>query len=821
MIQKFRFMWCSLFGAVFFGFCSAGFCLQFDEQNSCWLGAAEQSPIVTENSLQAAPLGTVNSLVLEFPGVQATAVQTSQGSFTRLSMPDIGTTTETGHPELPVYRRDIFLDAGGTYECQVTVLEEQVFSLRQLGLPVLPLPVHRAVPKVPGALEQVVLSLDPAVYAGSSASNIVRLSETGVVQDQKLFLLEIFPVMWDSDTGDLSLYSKIKVDVVRTDGVSLALKASVSSVSVSNRLLIVSADGLISGLDGFVNHKEAMGWAVDVVSASDAGASCEAIQGHICGRYIRDDMRPSHLLLVGDSDTIPVWTGLGPYAPDTDLYYACMDGESDWFPDMAYGRFPVRTSSQLSNLVQKVILYENSATTLSGFVSNAVFVASSDNYSVTETTHNTVINDHMDPRKYVSEKLYSYSFGAGGDDILVGLNAGCSLLAYSGHGYAYKWRDPEIDISDIYSLTNNGTLPLVASFACDTGSFATMDECFAEAWLRSGSSCGGVAVWSSSEDTYWDEDDILEQCLYDAVFTDGESCLGDIVYQAKQRYLAYYGDVDETRQYFEQYNLLGDPTMSLVVLDGESVADPVAAMRSLLDTSPAAGDMITVSIDLQVADPAPSALIISESLPSGWMVSNAMWNGCSMTPSYTGGEYKWLFGFGTSVSSGTLTYQTRVDGTAGMAYVLNGEVSYGSSTLVAVIGDQTISLNASIDSDGDGIPDDWELLYGLNSTNNADASENGDGDALNNYEEYLADTNPTNGTSCLYITDIHIQNGEAQVSWQGGQNAVQYFECSDDLTANAWQCLRIYPAPTAVTNAITLTNQAAAPSRYYRVRVAR
>ena len=46
----------------------------------------------------------------------------------------------------------------------------------------------------------------------------------------------------------------------------------------------------------------------------------------------------------GDT-SIPVWPGQGAYTPDTDLYYACMDGAGDWLPDMAYGRLPARTGA--------------------------------------------------------------------------------------------------------------------------------------------------------------------------------------------------------------------------------------------------------------------------------------------------------------------------------------------------------------------------------------------------------------------------------------------------------------------------------------------
>ncbi len=47
-----------------------------------------------------------------------------------------------------------------------------------------------------------------------------------------------------------------------------------------------------------------------------------------------------------------------------------------------------------------------------------------------------------------------------------------------------------------------------------------------------------------------------------------------------------------------------------------------------------------------------------------------------------------------------------------------------------------------IDTDGDGISDEWEARYGLSATWNGDASLDGDGDGLSNLEEYRSDTDP-------------------------------------------------------------------------------
>jgi hypothetical protein len=50
--------------------------------------------------------------------------------------------------------------------------------------------------------------------------------------------------------------------------------------------------------------------------------------------------------------------------------------------------------------------------------------------------------------------------------------------------------------------------------------------------------------------------------------------------------------------------------------------------------------------------------------------------------------------------------------------------------------------NHKEDSDGDGMPDEWEEAHGLNPDNPNDRTQDLDSDGLQNYEEYLRDTDP-------------------------------------------------------------------------------
>ena len=88
----------------------------------------------------------------------------------------------------------------------------------------------------------------------------------------------------------------------------------------------------------------------------------------------------------------------------------------------------------------------------------------------------------------------------------------------------------------------------------------------------------------------------------------------------------------------------------------------------------------------------------------------------------------------------------RVDVEDGRSYVLRveaedalGRVGPMSDPSERVV----VFLNGSPeDTDGDGIPDWWEILHGLNPYDPSDANQDTDGDGLTNLEKYLRDNDP-------------------------------------------------------------------------------
>jgi hypothetical protein len=75
-------------------------------------------------------------------------------------------------------------------------------------------------------------------------------------------------------------------------------------------------------------------------------------------------------------------------------------------------------------------------------------------------------------------------------------------------------------------------------------------------------------------------------------------------------------------------------------------------------------------------------------------------------------------------------------------------------------GTASLSSNAVLtvlaDTDGDGLPDEWEVANALNPTDSADASLDSDGDGVPNRQEYFTGTDPQDPRSCLKVQSIRV-----------------------------------------------------------------
>jgi len=525
------------------------------------------------------------SVQVDVAGLEFSRTTTKGGEFVSVGWPELSTAGEIGYPAIPVVRR-LFI---APPQADVSVATAQgppvIIDGQTLGFPLVMMSVQSPIEKIPGAIQSAPFDFDEAAYSVDADSPAERalITELGIMRGQRLFLLEVYPVAYNPVADTVSFWNDIAIEIRFEGGVASSqqvapfarlqrqvlnpVPVSPSGRSLGNYLIMV-AQAYESAIISFADAKASQGYDVTTYSVP-SGTSKEAIKAQIEALYGGPDS-PDYVLLVGDTNTIPHWTGGGAGSPATDLQYGCMDGGDDWAPDIPTGRFPVRSVDQLDAIVDKTLYYENGPLSDPDYVNRAVFMASEDNWTVSEGTHNYVIDTYMVPGGIVSDKLYSHTYSATTQQVRDSFNDGRFFGIYSGHGGTYSWADgPPFSQSDVNNLTNGDMYAFVMSFACITGTY-TVDECFVETWVRAPEK-GAVTMYGSSVNSYWTEDDVLEKRLFDSIYDSEDevaSEVGPVWIDTLTRYVEQMGSGSTTRRYFEMYNLMGDPSLRFPGADG-------------------------------------------------------------------------------------------------------------------------------------------------------------------------------------------------------------------------------------------------------------
>jgi len=466
----------------------------------------------------------------------------------------------------------------------------------------------------------------------------VVIADTGQIRAHEFVQIKVYPLSYAPGDGLVKIIKRVKFRVDFKGGDRTATKRAITRYFAPDidafarstlinfddiiprakkyfnnspeGYLIIVPDALLKGIEPFAEFKRSLGFNVTVTPLSALSTNTSAgIRDYIQSVYKNAATAPTFVLLVGDTDLLPCFSrNIDPEVLTTDLFYTTMDGPNDIFPDILIGRFSVDDLAQLKTVVNKTIAYSTfNLTGETDWIKRVLFMASKEHSDISEASHNYTVDTWMDPLGYESLKRFCDTGHAVTSQVLDDINKGVSFITYSGHGLWNGWYDgPPLGPPHMPFIDNDKMWPVVLSYACSTGAYIA-DDCFAETWMSGIGDNGAVAFWGSSVDTTWGEDDILQRGVFDALFADGYTRLRAFLNQGLWDVYEHYAGEGMSRRYFEQYNLLGDPSLSpwtevpskLIVKHKQTFYlynDTFKATVLALDSTPVAGALVSIRI---------------------------------------------------------------------------------------------------------------------------------------------------------------------------------------------------------------------------------
>jgi len=538
-------------------------------------------------------------------------VVTKQGPFTRLILPGFHSSQEEGAPELPMMNRLIDIPVGGHARIEVIRDDARMIDLAEFGVE------HPLFPAQPSMPKNADPETWPFVYNQDSyavarvARDLGAVVPIGRMRAADIGRLEIAPVEYFPGSNQIRVHENIELRVVfddaniaadqdlkerlyspffegvykRLDGYRTPHTDHPDHVRDVVTMVVVTPSSYRPYLQEFIDWKTQRGFnmIVGVMGTPEVGSTTTSIQAYIRGLYNNPApgyQAPSFVLFVGDVEQVPSFSGSGI----TDRPYCAID--ADVIPDIYYGRFPAATTTQLQNMLDKTMMYDQFTMPNPAYLGEVVMIAGYDS-GHGSTWGNGQINYGTSQYFNAAHGIFSHTHlypQSGSDDALIvqEVSDGCAYVNYTAHGSETSWSDPTFTQANVRSLQNAGEYCLAVGNCCLAMSFDE-PECFGETWLREANK-GAIGYIGGSNSTYWDEDyfwgvgyrsSIVANPVYDAnalgaydgIFHDhGEAmdqwyvtndaivfCGNLAVVQSGSSRINYYWDI---------YGLLGDPSIS-------------------------------------------------------------------------------------------------------------------------------------------------------------------------------------------------------------------------------------------------------------------
>jgi hypothetical protein len=556
------------------------------------------------------------------------------GEYQSINFENTLLTGKTGEPVLPYQAVKLMLPPG-----------ESAISIEFIGEDELQIPgyfkLYPQQPSRPLSDEGTgIFIIDEQVYNSDVSYPEKQTGEllTSYLNGYAIAMSSFTPMKYNPVTGSINIYKKVKIKITTAPSQqsAQALQNLKSSETIAKsilrftqnpnmmnqypsdnksaddyKLLIITPSQFENNFQDLTDIYLDRGIKTEVVTkeyinSSGTGQDLqEKIRNYIIQEY--QDHSVEYVLLGGDAEHIPYrgfychvqyGTGIEDNNIPADLYYSGLDGtwnddndgnwgeigEDDLLPDIAVARFPFSNTSELSNMINKTVSYQNNP--VLGEFQNPL-LAGEHLYLNPETWGadylELLIGFHDDngyttigiPDNFNIETLFERDQSWSGSDLMAKINQGKQFVHHCGH--ASETSVANFYISDITNSNFSGAngsdhnYTLLQTHGCNCGDF-TYNDCILEKMVTIENFA--VAVIGNSRYGWFNEGQTegpaahLHREMVDAMYNEKMNHIGAAFAECKIQtapWVTAPGQWEEgaLRWNFYDINILGDPTLSI------------------------------------------------------------------------------------------------------------------------------------------------------------------------------------------------------------------------------------------------------------------
>ena len=597
-----------------------------------------------------------------FSTIDAQDYQSERGTFSWLSLPNTVIGGNEGNPQIPVVNELIAVPFGATPRIEITNYSTTDYRLEDYGMKTL-------VPRQPSLRkdkrpEDVPFVMNEVAYQstrGFRSEPKAIVNVMGTMRGVQLGKMTIEPVSYDPVNNTLRVFNDIEVEV-HFDGADRQATEDMLVKTYSPYFDIVykqlfNGNMIRSAYEGFpdlyttpvkmlvvttskytesepfqiwLNWKKQKGIDVDVqtVTSSTNGATIRSL---IQNRYNAN--HPTFLVIVGDENDVTNYetyniTGnyFNPYVSDNP--YASVD--NDIYHDLYMSRMAVSSTTELGDLVHKILTYEKYTMADPSYLDNALLIAGYDSNGWDEAAGRPTIQYALNSY-FNTDHGFSNVYGyvtSNYNGCYDHLNTGVGFVNYTAHGSIQAWSSPSFTNNNANALTNNDKYFLAVGNCCLAANWgnATYTPCLGETLIRA-TEKGAFGYIGSVVETYWFEDyyfgvgahdpepatvQTVESTMtgmYDALFDETEfNSMSSIIYignaAVTYAHAAGYENSVDDEYYWRAYQCLGDgsvmPYMTQPDVNQVSHASTLGIGVNTFTVNADAGSYVSITRDNEI-----------------------------------------------------------------------------------------------------------------------------------------------------------------------------------------------------------------------------